>query len=210
MDRIFQRQLAALDYVDPEDLLREIRPSVVGILQKPETVKHLSQAEKNVILEKHQAGYLALLSKRHSEGFGVDVKVAYGEIADCDCVIRAVDPVRGTVYKLTQLKQLPPEEVNPSATLQRLMDGFKAQYRDPNNLIVAVWINRNSKVSFEELDFTGVGVEQLWFFGDSVTGDLTLDGGQVADLLLGLRWSSRLNGLELQIQPMRFRPLQPA
>jgi len=210
MDAIYQRQLARLDFVDPEELLRENMPLVEGILQKPETVQHLSRREKNAILEKHQAGYLPLLMKRNSERQGVEVKVAFKEAADFDCVLRAVDPAKGTAYKPIQLKHLPSEEVSPDATLQRLIDGFKAKYRDPENLVVAIWINRNIKLIFEELDFTGLTVEQLWFFGDAVSGDLTLDGGQVSDLAVGVRWSSRLRGLELEIRPVRFRAFQPA
>lgn len=210
MDKIFQKQLEALNYMAPEELLREVMPLVEGILQKPETVRHLSQRERNAILEKHQAGYLALLTRRNCERLGVKIEVACKEIADCDSVIRAVDSVRGTVYKPVQLKQLPPEKTSPDATLQGIIDRLKAKYRDPSNLIVAVWINRGIKFSFEDLDFAGLNIEQLWFFGDAATGDLTLDGGQIRDLIKGCRWSSRLKGSNLKIDSVRFKPLQPA
>lgn len=89
MDAIFQRQVARLNYVDPEELLREIMPTVMAILRHPETVTHLSDREKGAFLQKHQAGFLALLTKRHAEGQSVEVKLAYQEIADFDCVLRS-------------------------------------------------------------------------------------------------------------------------
>src|SRR5437764_13726041 len=113
---------------------------------------------------------------------------AFKESADFDCVVRAVHPRRPIAYKLIQLKHLPAEQVCADITLQEVIDGFRKKYRDPHNLIVAVWINRNIELVFEELDFSGLEIEQLWFFGAAVNGDLTLDGGQVRDLVKGWRW----------------------
>ena len=210
MDRVFKRQLERLKYIEPEDLLGPIVPLVEGILQKPETVQHLSAREKSALLEKHQAGYLALLMKRNSERLGVQVRVAYGEIGDCDAVIRAVAPQRPVSYKLVQLKQLPSEEVCAHIKLQAIIDGLRGKYRDPDNLVVAVWINRNIRLDFAELDFSGLEIEQLWFFGDAVSGELVLQGGQIADLAGGWRWVSRLRGVDLDIRPIPFKPLHTA
>lgn len=205
MDPIFQRQLAQFEYVDPEDLLRGIMPEVEGILQRPETVQHLSARERGFILERHQAGFLALLVKRIAERANVEVKVAFKQAADFDCVFRAVDPIKGTAYKLVQLKQLPSHQVNAEADLQALIERLKGKYHDTANLIVGIWINRDIKLLFEELDFAGLAIEQLWFFGDAVSGELTLDGGQVADLVAGVRLSSRLKGIDLKVGPVRFK-----
>jgi hypothetical protein len=207
MDPIFKRQLARLEYMDPEVWLRKIMPTVEGILQRPETVKHLTAREKNAFLQKHQAGFLGLLVKRNTELLDVQISLAFGEIADSDCVLRAVDPIKGTAYKLVQLKQLPSHAVNADAHLQALIDRLKGKYHDAANLIVAIWVNRDIKLRFEELDFTGLDIEQLWFFGDAVSGELTLDGGHVAHLISGARWASRLKGFDLQIRRVRFRRL---
>jgi hypothetical protein len=137
------------------------------------------------------------------------VKVAFHEAADFDCVLRAIDPERGTVYKPVQLKQLPSHQVNAEADLQRLIDQLKVKYRDPENLMVAIWINRDGNLIFEKLDFEGLNIEQLWFFGDAVSGELTLDGGQISDLLSGLRHSSKRVGLEPGGGIVRFKPLRP-
>ncbi len=204
MDQIFERQLARLDYVDPEDLLRDIMPTVVAILQQPDTMKHLSAREKTTYLEKHQAGFLGLLTKRNVEGMDVQISVAFKEAADFDCVLRAIDHVKGVSHKLVQLKQLPSHEVNPRADLQTLVNRLKVKYGASRDLIVAIWINRDINLVFEELDFTGLKIEQLWFFGDAISGELTLDGGLVIDLISGMRWASRLKGFDLELRPVRF------
>jgi hypothetical protein len=210
MDAIYQRQLARLNYVNPEDLLREIMPTVVAILQRPETVQHLSRREQNALLEKHQAGFLGLFTKRIAERVNVEVKVAFKEEADFDCVLRAIAPGMPISYKPVQLKQLPSHETNAGATLQDLIEGLKRTYPASTDLVVGVWINRNVNLLFEELDFTGLRIEQLWFFADAIWGELTLDGGFVSELVNGLRWWSALTGPDLRGGRARFRPLQPA
>ena len=80
-------------------------------------------------------------------------------------------------YKPVQLKQLPSQETNSGATLQGLIDGLKRRHPTSTDLIVGVWINREVNLAFEELDFTGLHIEQLWLFGDAICGELTLDRG---------------------------------
>jgi hypothetical protein len=206
MDPIFRRQLQRLDYVAPEQLLRGGEDLVTAILQGSETVRHLSHRERNTALEKHQAGFLGLLMKRQSESQGVEVEVAYSQIADYDCVVRALGAGREPAYKLIQLKQLPAEEVSPDASLQQIIDAA-GRYQDPENLVLGIWINRNIRLRFEDLDFRGLRVEQVYLFGDAITGELTLDGGQVSDLLLGRRWGCRLHGMVADTELVQFTPL---
>ena len=207
VDAIYQRQLARLNYVEPADLLREVMPAVVAILQRPETVSHLSDREKGALLQKHQAGFLAMMTKRIAKGTNVEVSVAYAEGADYDCVLRGIAPGMPVAYKPVQLKQLPSHETNAGATLQGLVEGLKRKYPTSTDLIAGIWINRDVNLVFDELDFTGLHIEQLWFFGDATSGEVTLDGGFVSDLINGLRWWSVLDGPDLRGGQVRFRPL---
>jgi len=88
MNAIQKRQLAKLDYIDPEELLRSVMPTMLRLLQQPETMKHLSGQLKKEFFEKHQAGFLAFMMK-HIAGSQADVKVCMKEDEDFDCVIRA-------------------------------------------------------------------------------------------------------------------------
>ena len=205
VDPIRHRQLAALTYVEPEELLRRIGPLVVAILQKPETVTHLTPRQKKQHLEQHQAAFLTFMWK-HIAGPLAKVTVCVKEADDFDCVIKGVMASGETVYKPVQLKQLPSHAVNPSADLQTTIDRLKKKYASSTDLVVGIWINRDINLDFARLDFNGLRIEQLWFFGDSVSGKVTLDGGAVTDLISGGGWSSAMVGGVPTVWPLRFKP----
>jgi hypothetical protein len=204
MDKILKKQLAALNYIEPEELGRNIMSTVIGILQKPETVSHLSDKEKNVFLEKHQAGFLAFMYKYFS-GSRATVTVCVTELQDFDCVIKGVMEEGDIVYKRVQLKQLANHE--KSKNLQAIIDKLKSQYPTSSDLVVAIWINRDINLEFERLDFNGLNIQQLWLFGDSILGELTLDGGSVSELVSGLRWAAVMKDGERTVWPVRFKPM---
>lgn len=206
VDPILHRQLASLTYVEPESLLRDIMPLVVAILQKPETVTHLTPRQKKAYLEQHQAAFLTYVWKRIA-GPLAEVTVCVMEALDFDCVMKGVMASGETVYKPVQLKQLPSYEVNPKADLQTTIDRLKKQYATSADLVVGIWINRDVKVDFARLDFSGLRIEQLWLFGDSVSGPITLDGGVVADLISGVRWSGVMVGGVPTVRQFRFKPI---
>jgi hypothetical protein len=205
VDPILHRQLASLTYVEPEQLLRSIMPLVIAILQKPQTVTHLAPRQKKEYLEKHQAAFLTFMWK-HIAGPLAKVTVCVKEAVDFDCVIKGVMASGETVYKPVQLKQLPSHEVNPNADLQATIDRLKKQYASSTDLVVGIWLNRDINLDFARLDFSGLRIEQLWFFGDSVSGELALDGGVVADLISGVRWSGVMVGGVPAGRLLRFKP----
>lgn len=204
MNPILKRQLAALNYQDPEDILRLLMPTVVGILQKPETVAHLSQRQKNHFLEEHQAAFLAFMVK-HIAGRHARITVCVEELDDFDCVIKG-EIGNETVYKPVQLKHLPSHEVNDAIELQSFIDKLKIKFSTSSELVLAIWINRDIKLDFRLLRFDGLKIEQLWFFGDAVTGEITLDGGVISDLISGIRWSGLTKGGIPTVRPIRFKP----
>jgi hypothetical protein len=205
VDPILYRQLASLTYVEPEELLRSIMPLVVATLQKPETVTHLTPRQKKEYLEKHQAAFLAFMWK-HIAAPLAEVTVCVKEAVDFDCVIKGVMASGETVYKPVQLKQLPSHEVNLNADLQTTIDRLKKKYASSTDLVVGIWLNRDINLDFARLDFSGLRIEQLWLFGDSVSGEITLDGGVVADLISRVRWSGVMMGGAPTIRRLRFRP----
>lgn len=204
MNPILKRRLASLNYEDPETILRRLMPTIVGILQKPETVSHLSAKQKNKLLEEHQAAFLAFMMK-HIAGCQARVTVCVKELDDFDCTIKG-EIGSDTVYKPVQLKQLPSRQVNREIELQGIINKLKTQYPTSSDLVVAIWINRDIKLDFRLLRFDGLKIEQLWFFGDSVTGNTTLDGGVVADLISGVRWSGLMRNGIPTVRRIRFKP----
>jgi len=210
MDKILERQLLALvngidPYIDPEELGQAIMPVVVGIFQNSETVSDLSDAQKNWYLERHQAGFLAYMMKCFA-GERAVITVRFVEDQDFDCVIRAVIKGHVTILKRVQLKQLASH--GQSANLPALIDKLKSKYTTSSDLLVAIWINRDTDLKFENLNFRGLNLEQLWFFGVSALGDLTLEGGLVSDLVSGLRWAAIMRSdKRREIKPVKFKAL---
>ena len=204
---MLERQLARLDYIDPRDLLRSIGPTVVGVLQHPDEVRGLTDHQKNDYIQKHQAGFLSLFMKQIA-GPNANITLALKEADDYDCVIRAIDAGRETAYKLVQLKQLPNHQVNDDIDLQTIINRLKVKYASSGDLVVAIWINRDIELDFNQLDFIGLRVEQLWLFGDPVTGEVTLDGGFVSDLIAGVRWSCVMRNLQPLVRQVRFTPMR--
>src|ERR1035438_3157099 len=105
------------------------------------------------------------------------ITVRFVEYQDFDCVIRAVIEGHAPIYKRVQLKQFASHE--QSENLQVLIDKLKSKYPTSSDLAVAIWVNRDINLEFENLDFRGLRLDQLWFFGVSTLGDLRLDGGPV-------------------------------
>ena len=210
MNAIQKRQLAKLDYIDPEELLRGIMPVMVQLLQQPETMKHLSGKQRKEFFEKHQAGFLAFMMK-HITGSQADVKVCFTENEDYDCVIRAAMVGHETAYKHVQLKQLSSHPADKKPNLQAIIDDLKNTYRGSPDLVVGIWINRDSDLDLSQLNFEGLNIEQLWFFGDSLSGETTLDGGHISQLLVGFYLSGIMRGGVAQIPRLvRFRPCHSA
>src|SRR5690606_4253872 len=63
-----------------------------------------------------------------------------------------------------QLKELVPEQVSNSASLQVEIDKLE-KYVDSSDLVVAFHLNRNFELVPEQLDFSRLRLRQLWFVG---------------------------------------------
>jgi dGTP triphosphohydrolase len=205
MNAMLERQLARLDYIDPRDLLRSIEPTVVGVLQHPNEVRGLTDHQRNDYIQKHQAAFLSLFMKQIA-GPNANITVALKEADDYDCVIRAIDAGGGTAYKLVQLKQLVNHQVDDNIDLQTLINRLPIKCASSGDLVVAIWTNRDIELDFSQLDLSRLRVEQLWLFGDSVDGAVTLDGGFVSDLIAGVRWSCVMRNLQPLGKQVRFTP----
>ena len=203
MNAIQKRQLASLIYVTPEYLELSVRPTVVAILQKSEKVKHLSGDQKKKYLEKHHAANLGLMFK-HGASSTADVTVCVHEQDDFDCVLKLVHATKGVAYKPVQLKQVP-YNVNGHADIQTEINKLK-KYTSSSELMVAFWINRDVKFDLRDLDFDGLGIEQLYFLGVKPSGVVTLHGGPVPDLVSGVCWTRIASNGTLETKPVRFKP----
>ncbi len=209
MDPILQRRLSKLEFQSPDLILGEILPDVAIILEKSAAGKTLRQRKKNDTLETYQAAFLGFMTRHMAKSLGKVTIAVTGhspgmQDEEFDCVIKA-ELGGDAVYRCVQLKQLPPIEVAPEIDLQGMINRFKKSFVFSPDLIVAIWINRDMRLEFETLDFSELQIGQLWLFGDSPSGAITLDGGIVADLQAGLRFQGFMQNGCPQMVPVRFR-----
>jgi len=96
---------------------------------------------------------------------------SYGESQnrEFDCAIRCELPQEdgGVVVKPVQLKELPPDVVNPQVSLQDLINSlvkYTAQAGE-EMLAVAIFCNRGSSINFKKLTIPPLQIAQLWIYG---------------------------------------------
>lgn len=205
MDAILQRKLAGLgEYENPKALLGKILPTVEAILKQTDQAKFLTDRQKKKYLEKYQAAFLAFMVGQ-SVGSRATVTVCTEEDDDFDCVIKAIEPDGKTVFRPFQLKQLPSHQVNQHVEIQTEVDKLKKYSSD---LAVAFWINRDIKIELSQLRLAGLKIQQLWFFGDSQTGEVSLHGGNIRKLMSGLCFVGVMRNGKLRKRLQRFKPCE--
>jgi hypothetical protein len=87
---------------------------------------------------------------------------------DTDFYLRAdLGENKSWAYRPVQLKRLVPERLAPAQSFQSLLDGLKKYVTRPGqeSLIVALFVARTGCLEIKELDFSGIQVDQVWFYG---------------------------------------------
>lgn len=159
MDRASLNQAKKLAYRDPEVALRELREielSAVSLDVSPQ-VRHLRTNELKGPREYRQA---ALFSLGMSHNLGLPVRFCPIEASDYDFIatwqeqeVRHFAPV--------QLKELAPESLNATATVQDIVDGL-AKYSS-SSLTVGVFLNRQGSFVPQDLKIPPLRIGALWF-----------------------------------------------
>lgn len=157
------RVWSRLSYWDP-------RPILIGLAEigssewldaLPYKVKSLRTQELHVFHERRLGAlffYLIGLAQRELVSF------AHLEDADYDFVGHfARDGVPHFVP--VQMKELPPDFLNPTATLQGIVDASRKKYTDASDVTIAISVNRVGDVRPGDLDLSGLNLGGLWLFG---------------------------------------------
>lgn len=158
---ILMRRLAQLDYREGTNFLIELRSlerhSFVSDL--PRNVRNL---RTNELKHWREARAAAMFCYLMSKTCGEPIYLAVAEDEDFDFV--ALQQIDGeTHYKPCQLKELVPEELNPQATLNQIIQGL-SKYDNPY-LTVVIQLNRREKIDFSSLKMPTNSLGGLWMFG---------------------------------------------
>jgi hypothetical protein len=101
-----------------------------------------------------------LLAYGLSKALETDVWVVRGEQEDYDCVLLAVGD-DGLQFVGIQLKELPPEHVNPRLTLEELLGGLAAKPSTDTTLVIR--LNRTGYIPDEVLSAVQLPYREVWY-----------------------------------------------
>lgn len=101
----------------------------------------------------------------HGAGQALGTKILFAphESADYDYV--GAYEHNGTVHTFPiQLKQLVPDRLNSTTSLQRELSKL-SKYADAQDLVVAIHVNRKVHIKPQDLDTSGLKVKEIWLYG---------------------------------------------
>lgn len=159
MDRASLNEAQKLLYRDPQVALRELREIelVAAGLDISPAVKHLRGNDLKGPREYRQA---ALFTLGMASNLGLDVRFCPVEAADYDFI--ATWHTEDTHhFAPIQLKELPPEELNPSANVQAIVDSL-VKYSS-QSLTVGIFLNRQGTFQPQKITIPPLRIGALWF-----------------------------------------------
>jgi hypothetical protein len=162
------RSFSKLKYRDPRATLIELRriETTVVASDAPFKVKNLRTRELRPLRELREA---CLFCYGMTACTGQEFGVAHAEAQDYDAVATwEVGDLRS--FAPIQMKEVPPHEVNPVASIQRVIEGLK-KYVDSPDLTVAIHLNRAVRgFNPTEIVVPPLKLAALWMFG-AITAD---------------------------------------
>lgn len=154
------RAWASRTFYDPEPVLRALRQFERSLSGGPipEAVLRL---RTNNLKSEREARDAALFAHGMAKVCGAKVLVAPGETEDCDFLTKI--RLEGTEHLMcVQLKELAPEDVSPTQTLEALI--AKLQRLPPSDAVLAIHLNRRTTIPFEQLAAVRAPFAEVWFF----------------------------------------------
>ena len=154
------RTWARLTFFDPEPVLRGLRDVEIQLAHTdtPELVRRLRTGRLKCDREARDA---LLFAQGMARVVGAKVYVAPGETEDCDFVTRATVGDT-TYYSCVQLKELVPDDLNPSHSLESLV--AEIAHLPPSDTVLAIRLNRRGRIDYATLAGVRVPFAELWYF----------------------------------------------
>lgn len=164
------KEFQRLEYGDPAAFLSRMYGVHVAVAHSglPKQVRTLRTNELKPWREFREGCLFAYGLSVHS---AQEVLIAKAEKQNCDydCVLRWVDPDKGVHYGPVQIKEVVPDELNPTTSVQTVVDKLTAYAGDPK-LTVALHLNRKVEFAPTELSIPKLQLGALWVFGSVTPG----------------------------------------
>jgi len=154
------RTFARRTFHDPEPVLRRLRDVEIQLAQTdtPDLVRRLRTGR---LKSEREARDALLFAHGMAAVVRAKVYVAPGEAEDCDFVTRAtVGDI--THYACVQLKELVPDDLNPSHSLESIV--AEIEHLPPSDAVLAIRLNRRGRIDYARLAAVRVPFAELWYF----------------------------------------------
>ncbi|MCR9093369.1 MAG: hypothetical protein NXI30_04060 [bacterium] len=180
-EQITLRRWAAYDYHDPAVVLGKLRSVQLAfdLSEVPGDIANLRTRGLAVHREARDAAFFTLgIASR------LGLTVGYAPVEDDDYdFVTVVKHDDGDLFAAVQLKELPPDELNPGITLQALLETAATRYSGTERTILAVHVNRVGTLNYGALQLPDMPFAEVYLFGSTepdqsrwvLIGDLTGD-----------------------------------
>ena len=168
-NKIVLRQLSKRQWIRPEVGLQRLQTSSFFSKILPEVggSRTWRKGRFKKYWEEFQAALFTYGLSQQSPDY--DWEYSYGELPsfpDGDCFVRC--EIADGAIKPVQLKELVPAELNAQSSIQQLIDNLTLKYTatpGQEMLVVAIYVNRETTINFQQLRMPKLNIEQLWLYG---------------------------------------------
>ncbi|MDO9213856.1 MAG: hypothetical protein Q8Q54_06630 [Methylococcales bacterium] len=162
------REWKTYEYYDPKVILKKLQKirEDISRTDTPSTIRNL---RTNKLKIEREAWDIAIFCYLMSKAIGVDILFSRIENYDYDSIFTWNDG-NSQCFAPVQMKELVPEETNPTATLEAIIESLKKYVNSPE-LIIGIKLNRRIQFVLSSIECNDISVGEIWCFGATMADE---------------------------------------
>lgn len=158
------REWRTYEYYDPEIILPRLNNirKQISMTATPDKVANL---RTNMLSSEREAWDAAIFCYLISKAINKKLFFSKVESSDYDSIFMLQEENSDSYFPV-QMKELVPNEINPKATLQSIINNLEIYTNSPD-LIVGIKLNRNENFNFSNISTEKAKVAEIWCFGST-------------------------------------------
>ena len=167
-ENTFPREWATYDYYDPKVILPGLQKIRLDI-QQSETPEKIRNLRTNTLKGEREAWDAALFCYLLSKTIGIDIFFSKVEASNYDGIFKWHD---GSLlcYAPVQMKELVPVHLNPTASLDKIIQSIK-KYGVSPSLIIGIKLNREMQINLASINCSQLSVGEVWCYGATASDE---------------------------------------
>jgi hypothetical protein len=160
---ILVREFNQMEWVEPRQVLVDLRWLELNL--PADMDERIRRLRTNPLKEWHEARFAALFAYGISNAvLHLPTRFSKTEKRDFDAVMKWQKNGEDH-YSPLQIKELPPDDINPDVSLNDILDKL-GKYSGEDNLTVVVCLNRKTRIKFQTWDRQSKPrISELWYLG---------------------------------------------